>query len=143
MTDYRPFSAAELDAMYPSMREPAPLPADATQLERLYPNSPEMHAGDPDWLPQNLEPGLAAMYPTCVRMNREAQERAFLARTAPDLSERDRWAIAETLAGMPYEKRNAIVGQERARAVELLRAGRGAGTVSTLGPSPLVAGSGR
>ena len=131
------FTDEQLDALYPSMREPAPPPADATPLERLYPNTPQMFEGDPEWMPRNIDPALAQMYPTCVRANREAQERAYLQRVAPDLSQADTWKLAETLAGMPYEQRNAIVGQERARAVELLRAGRGAGTVSTLGPSPL------
>ena len=129
----------QLLTMYPSMREPAPPPADATPLERLYPNTPQMFEGDPEWMPRNIDPALAQMYPTCVRANREAQERAYLQRVAPDLSQADTWKLAETLAGMPYEQRNAIIGQERARAAELLRAGRGAGTVSKLGPSPLAA----
>ena len=129
----------QLVAMYPSLREPAPPPADASQLARLYPNTPQMFEGRDDWLPRNIDPALAQMYPTCVRANREAQERAYLQRVAPDLSQADTWKLAETLAGMPYEQRNAIIGQERARAAELLRAGRGARTVSTLGPSPLAA----
>ena len=129
----------QLLTMYPSMREPAPLPADAKPLERLYPNTPQMFEGDPEWMPRNIDPALAQMYPTCVRANREAQERAYLQRVALDLPQADTWRLAETLAGMPYEQRNAIIGQERARAVELLRAGRGAGAVSTLGPSPLAA----
>ena len=131
----------QLLTMYPSMREPAPPPADATPLEKIYnhPTSQQMHEGDPEWMPRNIDPALAQMYPTCVRANREAQERAYLQRVALDLPQADTWRLAETLAGMPYEQRNAIIGQERARAVELLRAGRGAGAVSTLGPSPLAA----
>jgi hypothetical protein len=61
------------------------------------------------------------MYPSCERLNREDQERAYLRQAAPDLSQRDRWRLAEALAEMPHERRLALIGKERAQAVELLK----------------------
>jgi hypothetical protein len=79
-----------------------------------------------DWLPRNIEPGLAAMYPTNVLLNREAQERTYLQRVAPDLPQTDRNCCAEVLARMPYEQREKLVGHEKRPDVQLqlLRAGR-------------------
>jgi hypothetical protein len=116
----------QLDAMYPSLR-PAPAPAPNSSAEQLlYPRSPQMFEPSDDWLPRNLEPGLAAMYPTCALQNREEQERAYLQRVAPDLSQHDRFRIAETLAKLSYEDRNKLVGHEGKADVQLrlLRASR-------------------
>jgi hypothetical protein len=77
----------QLLAMYPIMA-PEP-PANAAPLEWLYPNSLQMFEPTADWLPRNIEPGLAAMYPTDILLNREAHEQAYLKRVAPDLSQID------------------------------------------------------